>query len=368
MTRDRSVDERISAWLQDEAPDQLPDRVLQATFERTRPTRQRRTIFGWRPSPMSRLTTGLIAVGAAAIAIVVIGVALRPAQPSVGGPSPSPTLAPSGTAAESLPPITLTGQIVFQRTVDGNADLYMMNLDRSGLVRLTDDPEIDSDPSWSPDGRQIAFTRGANEGRDVFVMNADGSGEVQLTETAEGEESPSFSPDGSEIAFLRYVDPTYFDFFLISVDGSNERRVYHQDGPYAAHPIWATDGRALYFNIDTSPATHLDIARLEFATGGVTRIADDSLDDSTFALSRDGSTIAFQSDRDPGGIFLMDTDGMNVRHVIGGWDKGYPLAWAPDGNHLVYNVTGGIYVVSIDTGDAVKWTDGGLGVAWRPQP
>src|SRR5258705_6027176 len=100
MTQDRSVDERISAWLLEEAPDQLPDRVLHATFERTRVSRRRRAFLGWR-SPMNRITPTAFAVGAAAILVIAVGVALLPrSNPSVGArpsPSPTPSNQPSST-------------------------------------------------------------------------------------------------------------------------------------------------------------------------------------------------------------------------------------------------------------------------------
>ena len=38
--------------------------------------------------------------------------------------------------------------LAFVRDVDGNADIYLMNADGSGVTRLTDDPAEDLDPEW----------------------------------------------------------------------------------------------------------------------------------------------------------------------------------------------------------------------------
>ena len=373
MTEDRSADERIREWLTEEAPDQLPDRVLRATFDRTRPSRQRRTLLSWRPILMNT-KIGAVAVGAAAIVLVAVGVNRLPdSQPSTGGdpsrlPGAAATPAPTPTSTTTLAPISLTGQIAFERTVDGNTDIYLMNLDRTGLVRLTDDPAVDAAPSWSADGSRIAFTRGSGTGRDVYTMSADGTAVTRLTSSPEGEESAAFSPDGSEIVFLRYVDPAYFDLFVMNADGSNQRLLWHKDDVFANGPRWSGDG-TVYFNEDETTGGGIDIVRLAPATGELTRVAAAPGDDSSFDISSDGTTIAFQSDRPPGGIFLMDIDGSNVRHVTGSWTKGYPLSLSPDGEHLVYaQPDGWLYLVRVDGTGPTRWTDGGLSVAWRPAP
>ena len=376
MTTYRPVEDRISSWLVAEAPDQLPDRVLQATFERTRPIRQQRTLPRW---TTLRLGNAWRLAGAAALIAVVLAVVVLPRNETVGPPSSTPSPSPD---LRSLVPVSLAGQIAFERTVDLNTDIYVMNVDRSGLVRLTNDQEVDAEPAWSPDGSRIAFTRGSrtsgveprealdDTGRDVFVMNADGTGEVRITTTDEAEASPAFSPDGSRLVFVRYSAPTRFDLYVIDVDGSNERQVLHRTRPFITGPVWSSDGQSLFYNVDDSTdGGEIDVARLDLRTGATTLVTTRAGDDSTFALSPDGSTIAFQSDRDIGGMWLMDTDGSNVRHLTGSWEQGLPLSWSPDGQWLVYTgVDRWLYLVSAAGGDPIEWTEGGPSVAWRPQP
>src|SRR5688572_13087879 len=76
------------------------------------------------------------------------------------------------------------GKIAFSKVSGNNWDLYVMNSDGTEQTRLTNNPESDFNPDWSPDGTRIAFER---DERDVhkpkiYVMNADGSGQTMLTD------------------------------------------------------------------------------------------------------------------------------------------------------------------------------------------
>ena len=48
--------------------------------------------------------------------------------------------------------------IAFVSNSDGNSEIYLMNADGSGLLRLTRDPAEDTQPSWAPDGRRVVFS------------------------------------------------------------------------------------------------------------------------------------------------------------------------------------------------------------------
>ncbi len=57
-------------------------------------------------------------------------------------------------------------------------------------------------PSWPPDGKQIAFNApGVGGAGDIWVINVDGTGLTNLTQTASGEARPDWSPSGQQIAF-----------------------------------------------------------------------------------------------------------------------------------------------------------------------
>lgn len=89
MSTDERFDESITGWLELTAPARLPDRVLEATFERTRRSRQQ---IGWRTVVgRAGVARSAVALGGAAAVVLAAAFALGAYddRPAVGGPSPS---------------------------------------------------------------------------------------------------------------------------------------------------------------------------------------------------------------------------------------------------------------------------------------
>jgi dipeptidyl aminopeptidase/acylaminoacyl peptidase len=89
--------------------------------------------------------------------------------------------------------------IVFSSDRDGNLELYLMNVEGSGMERITDDPADDRYPAWSPDGGRIAFMSDREGDINVFTILPDGSGLEQLTSDPGFDGVPSWSPAGHEL-------------------------------------------------------------------------------------------------------------------------------------------------------------------------
>jgi TolB protein len=64
-------------------------------------------------------------------------------------------------------------RIVFSSNRDGNSEIYVMDSDGNNVVRLTDDPAFDKEPTWSPDGTRIAFSTDRNGSFDIYVMSVE---------------------------------------------------------------------------------------------------------------------------------------------------------------------------------------------------
>jgi len=116
--------------------------------------------------------------------------------------------------------------IAFDPTPGARAGaIYVVNADGSGERKIFADTKGWDDflraASWSPDGRKLAFTRGPSgvivpqPWSDVYVINVDGTGLTRLTRFKDGGD-PSWSPDGARIVF----DRSRTDLYVMNADGT----------------------------------------------------------------------------------------------------------------------------------------------------
>lgn len=97
------------------------------------------------------------------------------AVPVEGGNYRQLTTHPSDTA-----PSGYGTRVAFMSARDGNWEVYTINLDGSGLKRMTNSGALDGLPTWAPDGQSIAFVSNRDGGWAIWAMNADGSAQRKL--------------------------------------------------------------------------------------------------------------------------------------------------------------------------------------------
>ncbi len=205
----------------------------------------------------------------------VAGLALTASPTQTKPPSPTATLAPSATpttkptvrptatlAAVSNPlpsPTPLPtkvggggGQIAFASRRSGTTQVWIMNIDGSGLRQLTDITEGACQPEWSPDGMQLAFTSPCAKNEEfyrssgIFIINADGSGLTPLPSMGGGDFDPVWSPDGKQIAFTSLRNGGRPRIYVINLEDSSVTRISEQYA-YDRQPYWSPDGSQIAF-------------------------------------------------------------------------------------------------------------------------
>ncbi|HEY5150810.1 MAG TPA: hypothetical protein VIJ23_13530 [Mycobacterium sp.] len=163
-------------------------------------------------------------------------------------------------------------RITFEREGDHYDEIFVVNVDGTRLTQLTRNAPgevcnsggtCSGSPAWSPNGRQIAFRRASGriqddliENQGIFVMNADGSRIRQITEKARpalGEDTdPQWSPEGRQLVFqrnnVRSAIPTDgIALWTITLATGCEKRITPWDLRAGDAPDWSPDGRRILF-------------------------------------------------------------------------------------------------------------------------
>ncbi|SVE50169.1 uncharacterized protein METZ01_LOCUS503023, partial [marine metagenome] len=101
-------------------------------------------------------------------------------------------------------------QITFHSLRDGNYGVYTMDSNGDNETPLTTDPTSEAWPQWPPasspqapapgpqEPARIVFTSTRDNNYEIYVMDSDGSGQVRLTDHAAIDYYPAPSPDGSK--------------------------------------------------------------------------------------------------------------------------------------------------------------------------
>jgi hypothetical protein len=109
----------------------------------------------------------------------------RGADPRLGG-SPGPRDADCGASAGLLFPAGLPrrAHVAANAVVDQNSDVWLWDLARATLMRVTSDPAVDSCFVWMPDSHHVVFNSNRAGAFNLFSQAADGTAAVKrLTET-----------------------------------------------------------------------------------------------------------------------------------------------------------------------------------------
>ncbi len=126
-------------------------------------------------------------------------------------------------------------------------DIYVMDRDGNGLTRLTDAAGYEKDASWSPDGapggQRITFVSDRDGNDEIYVLavpagsGASSSELVRLTNSPEDEAHPAWSPDGACLALLSYRD-NELGLYVMNADGTGLRKL-SDNADWGSRPSWS---------------------------------------------------------------------------------------------------------------------------------
>jgi serine/threonine-protein kinase len=227
-----------------------------------------------------------------------------------------PRLSPDGTRAAVS-------------TLDEEQDLWVWDLRRATLTRLTFEPGVDSSPLWTPDGRRLVFASARVGGASsLYVQAADGTGSaIRLTEGEYGSFPNSIATDGARVVFNQMTPGRQRDLRMLSL------------APLSQGPASSSTGDDL--------------------RSAVTSLVETRFDERGGALSPDGRWLAYDSNSS-GRYEVYVRPFPNVGD--GQWQVstggGVQALWAKDGQELFYVANDGtLMTVPVTAGDGA-WRAG----------
>ncbi len=136
-------------------------------------------------------------------------------------------------------------KIAFVSSRDGNAEIYIANVDGTNLKRITFNPSIDTSPSWSPSGKEIAFTSDRSGSPQIYIMDSDGANVRRISFEGTYNDSPAWSPDGDRIAYVSRINNS-FDIYVYNLRNNTVTKLTEEAGRNE-NPSWSPDGRHIVF-------------------------------------------------------------------------------------------------------------------------
>ena len=239
-----------------------------------------------------------------------------------------------------------TAKIAFSSDRDGNLEIYLMNPDGSGVIRLTDHPTRDYEPVWSPTGEQIIFVSHRDGVRDLYLMNADGGNVEKVFKSTVDRSEPTWSPDGERFAYLRYNEAT---LYVASIRERQEIPVA-KTGKFGGYPAWSPDGETIAFTFSPKapegPVLRGDLPGyplILISPQGQKQkeiLPNPQLRLTRPAWSPSGDQIAFAEDPwiagEKGTIYVVNPDGSGMKVVTPKDADADRPAWSPRGDELIY--------------------------------
>lgn len=332
------------------------------------------------------LHLGLAHAGLAAVTIGAAGCATSPAGPDLPESAPSRVRivfeAFDGDqelftiGADGGSPLRLTdnlsddvapvpspdgARIAFTSMRDGNAEIYLVDAGGTGLRRVTTNEGLDSEAQWSPDGQRLVHVRYGAAGSQIVVTELARASERVISSPGAVVAAPRWSPNGAEILWIERLSDRSGNLFVADADGGAARPLTRESGMRPTDPAWSPAGDAVVFAAERSD--RVDLERLEFATGALTKLTDDEFVESRPLWAADGSQLLFhvlparQGGRD---LYVSRADGSDRRQLTSDFRDDYMASWLPGGHELVFvserDGSAELYRLSLESGVTLRLT------------
>ncbi|MEO1666868.1 MAG: DPP IV N-terminal domain-containing protein [Chloroflexota bacterium] len=289
----------------------------------------------WATSSTRQPASGAVSVAAAPNAEDVSFAAGGPATPTIASIVNTPI--PTATAIPAV--LEVRGSIAYTAYEKGQQDIWVVEVGSTNPIRLTNDPQDERDPAWSPDGRRLAYAARRDGNWEIYVYDVQTEQTTRLTYDLAFQANPSWSPDGAFVVYESYQGNN-LDLYIVPIDGS-ELPIRLTDNPAADFaPAWSPDGRRIAFSSWRTGNQEIFVISLDDPRDAAAINITNTLErhEDYPAWSPDGSGIIAFSALDEGieKIFVKSADEPTAPAQA--LERGKTPAWSPDGASMVFTV------------------------------
>ena len=215
------------------------------------------------------------------------------------------------------PRVSPDGTRIAVYSLDQQEDVWIWDLGRAQLTRLTHDPGTDWNPVWTPDSQRIVFSSNRGGPFNLWWQAADGTGDAERLTTARNVQFASgITPDGTAALYSEATPTMGPDLLQVALDGTHRVTPLMQTRFDERNGIISPDGRWLAYQSDSSGPIEIYVQPFPNVDGGGQR-----------QVSTAGGTQPLWS-RKTKELFYVGANGtlmgVSVEAIGGTWNNGRP--------------------------------------------
>lgn len=298
---------------------------------------------------------------------------------------PTDTPMPEYTSTPEVSPIPAAtqrgggeGQIAFVSERDGLPQIYLINVDRTNLTRLTNMADGACQPAWSPDGEQLLFVSPCNKKTDkypnaaIYIMDPDETDVQPLITLIGGVYDPEWSSAGILFTYLEDNKPHIW----VANDQGHDRERLSMENAYDSQPCWSPGGDKIALT-NTSRALGVPTIYWVRSDGSFDGANPDQVTRGRESTSPDwspsGDLIAYVYDSTHIYVVRWDAVGFGENQLTTRGPNADP-DWSPDGQWMTFEswrdaANHDIYIMTANGGLQTRLTEHpswDYQPAWRP--
>jgi eukaryotic-like serine/threonine-protein kinase len=236
------------------------------------------------------------------------------------------------------PRISPDGREVAVTVRNPDPDIWILNIARGTLRRVSFAPGEDEVPAWSPDGKRLAYA--SNSRHQLSWLPADGSaGEERLAPVDSHVHIGSWSPDGKLLIYESFSKTTNREIWVLPIEGDRKPYPYLQTSFDIRSPALSPDGQWLAYQSDESGQLEIYVQKFP-GPGGKTQISTEGGTSPVWAKNglelfyrnREKQMVVSISKK---GVFTAGNPHVLFENPAWGWQSGPNYDVTPDGKRII---------------------------------